>query len=118
MARGRVSSDKSKATLLPIIFGGILEKSVSNMAALLDPTSIQDEILGAWERPARKTASPCLELGGGECWASNGGRYQGALWVTVQQRRRTQPVGDEYTQDLKIEPMGHDVQSSMKRNEV
>lgn len=88
------------------------------MTTLLDPTSTQDEILGAWERPARETASPRLELEGGGCWASNGVRYRGAHWVTVQQRRRIQPVGDASTQDAAIEPMGQNVQSSMERNEV
>lgn len=69
-----------KPTSGPSLGGhGILEALAScGMAALLHSTSIQKGILGALERPARKTASPRLELGGGGCWASNRVWYQDA----------------------------------------
>lgn len=71
---GRVPNDKAKANLMLLTWWhGILEALASSRnAAVLDSTGIQDGILGAWERPARKMASPRLELGGGGCWASNG----------------------------------------------
>lgn len=108
---GRDSNDKTKANLVLLTLGhGILEALASSgMGPLLDSTSITDGILGAWERPARKTASPRLELGGGGRWAPNGVLYQDASWVAAQQRRRIQPVGDGPPQDLTIEPMGHHV---------